>query len=255
MREVRVVCEKLASAAAPVLICGEDGTGKEGLARQLHRMSPWSQAMLLRLDCAFFQCSLGEPDPLSRAIRERIPLRSPFPEGPDLNRRTSLLLDGVAMLDPVLQIALLDRLREDSLVQFTLSEGCRLELRLICTTDESLERDSARRRLLRELYQLIGVFRLELPPLRLRREDILPIADYLLELFSGRFEVRRPPVPRQVVEGMMKYEWPGNLRQLENLMLRYVVQGTTDVFLREFEKRPSFVASRVSLPIQVAGKK
>lgn len=230
MRLLRQYFEKLADTTAPVLISGETGTGKEVLARHLHRKSPWGNSPLLKLHCPSQRCSLTEEDPLGLTISGIVQALPAQQAGVS---RQSLLLANVALLDPILQVNLLERLGEDPLIHIRRLDGCDLELRLICTTNQPLGRQVAGGRFQGELEHAIGVFRVDVPSLAQRRGDIPQVVSYLLDHFRRKLGIQRPAPSQQIFDQMNEYNWPGNFRQLENLVLRYVVQGRDDVFLRD----------------------
>lgn len=233
VRALQRTADKLAVTTAPVLITGETGTGKEVLAKYLHRKSPWADSPFFKLSCPLFRFPPVEGDPLAKTIADMNSLLRPTPA-----RQTpihgTLLLDNIAFLDMVMQVRLLEKLSEKPILYIRLPKGEAIELRLICTANRPLDRLVRKGHFLRELDYLVRVFTLKLPPLRERREDLPQITSYLLDLYNRKFATPRLPPSPFIFERMRAYDWPGNLRELENLIMRYVVQGSDTVFIREF---------------------
>lgn len=233
MRTLREAAEKFAATTVPVLIAGETGTGKDVLALYLHRQSPWSASPFFKLSCPLFRCSPADEDPLAEAVADLVSTLEPgWGEQPALH--ATLLLDDVGFIDKVMQVRLLERLRESTVLPVRLPAGQALELRLLCTTNRPLDGIVRNGHFLRELYYLIGVFKLDLPPLRGRREDLARLTSYFLELYSRKLGLPRLPPSPLIFRRMHDYDWPGNLRELENLIMRYVVQGSETAFTGEF---------------------
>jgi len=239
MQAIRQTIQKVASSSAPVLITGETGAGKEVVARQIHLLSPWRDWPFGKVNCPILRVAPEENDPLRDSM---IPVgcssSAKAAEGLPPPRAT-LFLDEIALLDPALQVRLLEKLQDGPLLRVGLPEDKPLELRVICATSRQLEHESRAGIFLRELYDAIKVVVIELPPLRQRRVDIPQLASYFLEHYSRKLQTAVPPPPPKLMRLMSDYHWPGNIRELKNLILRYVVQGSEDAFAGELGHRLS----------------
>jgi two-component system, NtrC family, response regulator AtoC len=233
MQAIRRTLRNVAASSAPVLITGETGTGKEVLARQIHSFSPWRDWPLCKINCPIIRSSPGEDDPLGDSIIALGYLANRKVTESLVPPRTTLFLDEIALLDPALQIRLLERVEEGPLLRIVLPEDMSFELRLVCDTSRQLDQEVRAGSFLRGLYDTIKVVVAELLPLRERRGDIPQLTSYFLHYYNRKFQTRTPPPPARIMRLMSEYHWPGNIRELENLMMRYVVQGSEGAFTGE----------------------
>lgn len=256
MQALRETSEKVATSSAPVLIVGETGTGKEILAEILHRKSPWHDRPMFKVNCAVLRGSITGYDPFSDGI-----IASMAPAGAEGEQDRTILhgtifLNEIALLDPTLQVRLLEKMREGPLLRFNLPGNKGLELRVICSTSRRLQEDVEAGTFLRELHHLIRVVTLEIPSLRHRRIDIPQLTSYFLELYNRRFGAALPLPSRRVLRMMSEYDWPGNIRELENLIMRYVVRGSEEAFDGELGGRePGAVAPGLPVKGSISLKK
>ncbi len=247
MQAVRQASERAADTCVPLLIVGETGTGKEVLARLIHSKSPWGAAPFFKINCPVLRGSLGGGDPFGlAAIGTNLPAALEFGKGA-LGGRSTLFLNEVALLDPALQVRLLERLQQGSPIQISLPDGNSLELRVICATSYQLEREVEAGNFLRELWYLIKVVTLELPPLRERRNDIPGLTAYFLDYYNRKFHTWMPPPAQSIMDLVIPHSWPGNIRELENLIMRYVIQGAEEAFVSEL-RHPISTGSHTGAP-------
>jgi transcriptional regulator with PAS, ATPase and Fis domain len=171
----------------------------------------------------------------------------------------TLFLDEIAELDPSLQAKLLQLLQDGQFCRIGDQEDQRLEARVICATNRNLEKEIAAGSFRTDLFYRINVISIQLPPLRDRRQDIPIMLDYFLARFSERFQRPAPPFSRAVVQLLQQRDWPGNIRELENCVARYVLLGSVDTFRSEFAERqplvpPFEVAEDGSVPLKRIAK-
>jgi len=194
----------------PVLIVGESGTGKEVYARILHRLSGRGEEPLNKLNC-----SILNPIQILQHIQDGSPTSSGTqPPG-------TLFLDGIDDLDLSCQRALLSALPETQGQQRTHQNF----MRLISSSARSLEGDIEAGRFRKELYFRINGVCLRLPPLRERREDIVGLLDHFLQKHAGDLQKTAPELDRETLDALIAYDWPGNIRELENLARNMVALG------------------------------
>ncbi len=257
MRAIHDGCIKLAATTAQGLIIGETGTGKDILARYIHLHSSWGEQPLIKLNCAVFRAPIAPDDSLREAILASVPPIGFQSQTATATSRTTLFLNEIALLDPILQLRLVEKLRDGPLISVAMPDGKRLELRLLYATSRQLEAEVAAGHFLPELYSMIKAVTLELPPLRQRRKDIPPLVEYFLDYYRQRFGTKPPTVPAAIMKMMAEYEWPGNIRELENLIMRYVVQGSEEAFADELGSPPPSPAAspKGKLPLRKATQK
>jgi len=202
----------IARTDIPVLILGESGTGKEVYARILHRLSGQAKAPLKRLNC-----SILDPNHVLQQIQDGLPTDS------RTHTAGTLFLDGIDELDLPCQRALLSALPE--------TQGQRRGnypfLRLISSSARNLEGDIEAGRFRKELYFRINGVCLRLPPLRERKEDIVALLQHFLRKHAEDMEKAVPGLDQETLDALIGYDWPGNIRELENLARNMVALGNT----------------------------
>ncbi len=219
LRQVEVV----APTDATVLILGESGTGKELIARAIHQRSPRAARPLVRVNCASIPRELFESEffghvrgAFTGAIRDRVG-RFQLADG------GTIFLDEVGEIPLDLQVKLLRVLQEGEFERVGDERTKRVDVRVIAATNRDLKRDVAEGRFRLDLFYRLGVFPMEMPPLRDRREDIPLLITHFSRLASTRFHVPLPRLRRQDVERAQAYAWPGNVRELQNAVERAVI--------------------------------
>lgn len=230
MHTLRAQMERAAALDVPVLLKGESGTGKDIIARMLHQHSPWMSGVFVRVRCSciperFDDLLKPSADVLPRVVQAAHHRRQIACHG-------TLFLDEVSETTPALQTKLLKLLQEGQFCSISFKRF-RLNLRLVCATNSALEDAAEQGRFRRDLLYRINVVTLRVPPLRERVVDIPEILNYLLDLFSCtyRCEPRRPSA--QMLQSLLKYSWPGNIRELENFVKRYVLFGCQEAMCDE----------------------
>jgi two-component system, NtrC family, response regulator AtoC len=236
MQEILSLVENVGSSEAPVLIQGETGAGKEVLARELHAHSPRAANIFLKLNCAALPSELVESElfgyergAFTGAFQRKVGMFEAAEGG-------TIFLDEIADMDVRLQAKLLQVLQDREFQRIGGKDIIKVDVRVMAATHRDLEMAIADRCFREDLYYRLNVINLHLPPLRDRKEDILPLAQYLLNrhLTGGK------PVPRMtpnLEHAMMNYHWPGNVRELENVMRRLIVLRDPDIIARELHAR------------------
>lgn len=255
MQTIRKKVSKLAGTAVPVLIEGESGTGKEVLARHIHDRSPFREGPFVKVSCAAIPDSLTESELFGFQKGAFTGAHDSKPGRIESAHQGTLYLDEIAELDPARQAKLLQVLQDGRFCRIGDHEETRVETRAICATNRNLEKEISGGRFRQDLYYRINVFHIFLPPLRERREDIPGIAQFLLSECIRRFGRPRPPLSQDAVRWMQMHPWPGNIRELENWITRYVLLGvaetrvTREPLKRTFEV-PIEVEADGSIPLK-----
>jgi len=225
--------KKLAAANIPVLLTGESGTGKGLIAALIHSHSHAAKGRLVQINCAALPAALMESELFgyergaytgaSSAKRGRV----------ELADSGSLFLDEIAELDPSLQAKLLHLLQDGQFTRLGGDVDKAVNVRFISATSRDLRQEILTGRFREDLFYRMDGITLELPPLRERVEDIAALAEYFLEKYNQKYNCTAEPLSDATIDALQTYHWPGNIRQLENLMRRYVVLGSQAAIVSE----------------------
>jgi two-component system NtrC family response regulator len=229
MQEVLSVVRRVAPSDATVLIRGESGTGKELIAKALHYASPRAAGALVKVNCAALAESLLEAELFGHekgAFTGAVAARKGRFELADGG---SLFLDEIGDLPPHLQVKLLRVLQEREFERVGSSRPIKVDVRLLAATHRNLEALVREGRFRDDLYYRINVVTIALPPLRERREDLPMLVDHFLRVFSDKNGKSIRGLTREAREALLRYDYPGNVRELENLIERAVVLTRDDV--------------------------
>ncbi len=241
MRDMQRKLEKVANAQVPVLIQGESGTGKEIIAGLIHRLSPWASGPFVKVNCPAIPGTLLESELFGYEKGAFTGAYGTKPGRVELAHRGSLFMDEISELDPALQAKLLQLLQDGQFCRIGSQEDTRVEVRFVCATNRDLAKEIESGNFRQDLFYRINVVNLQLPPLRERRDDISQLVDYFLEVYNQKFNRRARPLSSGVLQMLRKYHWPGNIRELENLMKRYVILDSEDAVSSELVMREETV--------------
>ena len=232
---------KVATSEATVLITGENGTGKELVARAIHRRSRRRDAPFLAVNCAAIPEDLITSElfghvkgAFSGAHQDRRGLFEAADGG-------TLLLDEIGDMDPMLQTKLLRVLQEGTLVRVGDTEVRRVDVRVLCATNCDLEKEVRSGQFRRDLYYRIRVIELALPALRARRSDINRLARFFLGRAARRHERGPKRLSQACMAALKAYDWPGNVRELENEIERLVILAGDEEVIE-----PALVSERIA---------
>ncbi len=218
------LCERLAASQVPVIIEGETGTGKESLAEALHEAGPRAAHPFVVFDCTAVAASLVESE-LFGHERGAFTGASTARKGLfELAEGGTLLIDEIGDLDPSLQPKLLRAVERSEIRRVGGAKPIRCNVRFLAATRRDLEREVQRGRFRDDLFHRLAVARIELPPLRKRREDIPLLARH----FWGAFGGAGGGPPSEIVDAWVDMPWPGNVRELRNAVARRVALGELD---------------------------
>ena len=256
MGEVRNKLEKVACTDAPVLIRGEAGTGKEFLARLIHKRYPGEATPFHKVTPAG---KAGWRKSASIVV-PRDDVSSANGNGHSRPRDSgrpgcigTLYFDEVAELSLTFQRNLMQLLHDDNSAGMGPSEYSSPLFRTICSTKHDIEQEMSLGNFREDLFYSINIVTLHLPPLRERREDIPRWAQHFWKSFQAEFDLDTPAPPDPLLAALQEHDWPGNIRELANVMRRYVLLGSEDKIFNELTERLSprsdgeAPASRISL--------
>ena len=217
MKEIIARAEKFARTNANVLILGETGTGKEGMAQSIHNASHRAKKPFVSVNCASIPPSLIESELFGYVEGAFTGARRAGKKGLfEMADGGTIFLDEIAELPPDIQGRLLRVLQEREIMRVGDDKIIALDIRLICATNKDLGALVADSKFREDLYYRVNVLRVQLPPLRERREDILPLLRHYFARYAPQEDFDRF-ICRSVRERLLAYDWPGNIRELRNI--------------------------------------
>ncbi len=228
MEEALNLVKRAAPSTATVLILGESGTGKELIARAIHYASPRADQPLVKVNCAALPENLLESElfghekgAFTGAVGRRIGRFEQADQG-------TIFLDEIADLSPPLQSKLLRVLQEKEFERVGSSQTLKADVRVIAATNRNLEEEVRKGTFREDLYYRLNVVTIALPPLRERKEDIPPLIEHFLRKYSRENQKAVVSLSKEAKDLLMNYHYPGNIRELENIMERAVVLSRGD---------------------------
>jgi two-component system response regulator AtoC len=221
----------------PVLIQGESGTGKDIIARMIHGRSPWRTGPYVKVNCPAIPGTLLESELFGYEKGAFTGAYGTKPGRVEMAHRGTLFLDEISELDLALQSKLLQLLQDGQFCRIGAQEDKKVEVRVVCATNRILENEIENGTFRQDLFYRINVVNLSLPPLRERRGDIEELVNYFLEYYNRKYNCRAKALSVELMAVLQKYHWPGNIRELENLVKRYVILGSEEVISSDLVTR------------------
>lgn len=222
MRTVVDLAQRVAKVDATVLIAGESGVGKERIARLVHDESTRATGPFIAVNCGAINEALLESELFGHARGAFSGAVSDRPGLFEAANRGTLLLDEIGEVSPAMQVKLLRVLQEREVRRVGENKNRPINVRVIAATNKDLAREVTDNHFRQDLYYRLRVVELEVPPLRNRRDDILPLARVLLANAALRMARRISGLAPKTADQLLRYQWPGNVRELENTMERAV---------------------------------
>lgn len=223
VRNVLVQIKQVASTGSTVLILGETGTGKELIARAIHNESPRSARAMIKVNCAALPAALIEAELFGHEKGAYTGAVSTRVGRFEAANGSTIFLDEIGELPLELQSKLLRVLQEGQFERLGNSKPIKVDVRVIAATNMSLVQAVKDGTFREDLYYRLNVFPISLPPLRERREDIPLLVWAMVEEFSKVFGKAIERIPKKNMEAMERYHWPGNIRELRNLVERAMI--------------------------------
>jgi two-component system response regulator AtoC len=228
MISIRQKVQKVLGTDVPILIQGENGTGKGLLARYIHSRSAMSSGAFVKVNCAAIPGALLESELFGYEKGSFTDAHASKPGYVEMAHRGTLFLDEIADLDLSLQAKVLQLLQDGQFSRIGDKQERRAETRVICATNRDLRAEIDAGRFRHDLFYRINVISINLPCLSARREDIGLLAQYFLGQLNARFERSTPPFSQENIESLTSREWRGNIRELENVVARYAILGSLE---------------------------
>jgi len=250
MLRIYDLIKRVAGTKTSVLISGESGTGKELVARAIHQQSPRAEKPFVTINCGAIPEHLMESElfgHLKGAFTGAVATKKGLLEAA---RGGTVFMDEIGDLSPFIQIKLLRFIQEREFIRVGDTEPVNVDVRLISATNKDLEQEIIQGRFREDLFYRLNVVRLHLPPLREKRDDIPLLAQYFLEKYSRELGKDVRSISSYALDTLMDYNFPGNIRELENIIERSVALETSNIILpdslvlseykREGKKRDAF---------------
>jgi two-component system response regulator AtoC len=241
MLKIYDIIKRVAPTTTSILITGETGTGKELIANAIHRNSPRKDDPFIKINCAAIAENLLESELFGYEKGAFTGAVNRKPGRFELAHKGTLFLDEVGELPKDMQVKLLRVIQDQEFERVGGLRTIKVDVRLITATNRDLLQDVKKNRFREDLYYRLNVLPIPIPPLRERKEDIPMLTDYFLDKFNKKLSRNILNVEQDVREAFLMYEWPGNIRELENLLERLVLLAQDDTL--RIEDLPSEIES------------
>lgn len=235
MKQIRAQVALIAKVNVPVLLLGESGVGKEIVARLIHKMSVRAHRLMVKVNCAALPADLLESELFGYEAGAFTGASKPKPGKFELAHKGTILLDEIGEISPALQAKLLHVLQDGQFCRLGGRASLSTDARILAATNINVQKAIAEGTLREDLYYRLNAFTMTIPPLRERREEIPLLLTCFVNRLAGKFG--KPPVPLsdRLVRECMRYDWPGNLRELSNFVKRYLVLEQESQFIAELQ--------------------
>jgi two-component system response regulator AtoC len=247
MLKIKEIAKHVADTDVPVLVSGESGVGKEVLARYIHTNSNRHDKPFVKVNCAALPNDLLESELFGYERGAFTGALNDKPGKFELADKGTLLLDEIGEMTPHLQAKLLHVLQDSEYTRLGGKRTVRVDARVLASTNINLEENVANGKFREDLYFRLNVIRVDIPPLRERREDIPVLCNYFLSRYRDRYKSTVEEISSAMMDSFLRYDWPGNVRQLENIVKRYLILPDMNVNLSEAKEQPTANATVVPM--------
>ncbi len=233
MAVAREILERISDKTVPVLLQGESGTGKDIFAKLLHLSSNRANGAWVKVSCPAIPHALIESELFGYEKGAFTGAYATKRGRVELAHMGTLFLDEVGGLDLTIQAKLLQLLQDGSFSRVGAADTKKVNTRIVTSNNGSLKQQVEDGTFRLDFFYRINAVTIDLPPLRQRTEDIPMLVDYFLALHSKLFQMEPKPLSREVQRIMQRYSWPGNIRQLENIIRSYILMGDEEALISE----------------------
>ncbi|MCX6619358.1 MAG: sigma-54 dependent transcriptional regulator [Acidobacteria bacterium] len=236
MLRIKETARQLADADVPVLLLGESGVGKEVVGRFIHAQSKRRDKPFIKVNCAALPHDLLESELFGY---ERGAFTGALNEKPgkfELADKGFILLDEIGEMSSVLQAKLLHVLQDGEYSRLGSKRSVRVDARVLASTNRKLAEAVAKGEFREDLYYRLNVITLDVPPLRERKEDIPFLCNYFMQKYLVRYNSSVQELPAELMDVFLRHHWPGNIRELENAIKRYLILPDLEMALAEFRR-------------------
>ncbi len=253
MRKLRSQAALVAVVDIPVLMLGESGTGKEVMARLIHKLSPRAHRTFLKVNCAAVPADLLESELFGYEPGAFTGATHSKPGKFELCNKGTILLDEIGEMPPGLQAKLLHVLQDQQFSRLGGRSVIKVDVRILAATNINIPEALANKRLREDLYYRLNAFTLQIPPLRERKEEIPILLKHFMSRMSEQYARAPLPFTPELMQACLAYSWPGNLRELNNFIKRYLVLGDEKLAIHELHPHGSDAGTSQSDPALRSG--
>jgi DNA-binding NtrC family response regulator len=236
MRAIDELIDRIADADVPVLITGESGVGKDVVAREIHARSARDGRVFIKINCAALPGELLESELFGHERGSFTGAQKTKPGQFELADGGTLFLDEIGEMPVSMQAKLLQALQDGEFYRVGGQKKMKVDTRVIVATNVDLGKAMARGTFREDLYYRLNVVEVAIPPLRERRQDIPRLLEHFLEKYGKRYQRPMESVPAEVLQRLQNYDYPGNIRELENLVRRLIVLRDPRYILGELQR-------------------
>ncbi len=229
MKKVMTIAMKVAKTDANILILGENGTGKEVVARAIHRASPRAENVFINVDLGAITESLFESELFGYKKGAFTDAKEDRAGRFEAANKGTIFLDEIGNLSQNLQSKLLSVLQSRKVVRLGTNKETPIDVRLICATNMPLYQMVSESKFRQDLLYRINTVEIALPPLRERGEDIEPLVDYFLDVYCKKYKISKKRVIAGTLKRLQKHDWPGNIRELQHAVERAVILSESNI--------------------------
>src|SRR5882672_8580494 len=244
MRKIRSQAALVAGVDIPVLMLGESGTGKEVVARLIHKLSPRAHRTFLKVNCAAVPADLLESELFGYEAGAFTGANHAKPGKFELCNKGTILLDEIGEMPPLLQAKLLHVLQDQQFSRLGSRSVVKVDVRILAATNINIPEALATKRLREDLYYRLNAFTLTLPPLRDRREEIPILLKHSMARMAERYARAPLPLSPNLLQACHNHSWPGNLRELNNFLKRYLILGDETLAIAELNPKNDLNSGR-----------
>jgi len=237
MKQIRAQVALIAKVNVPVLLLGESGVGKEILARLIHKMSIRAHRSMVKVNCAALPADLLESELFGYEAGAFTGAGKSKPGKFELAHKGTILLDEIGEMSAGLQAKLLHVLQDGTFSRLGGRANVQVDARVLAATNIDVKKAMAERRLREDLYYRLNAFTLTVPPLRERREEIPVLLRHYMNNLARQFGKNTLPISSKLEQECLHYHWPGNLRELGNLVKRYLVLDDENQLVDELRNK------------------
>ncbi len=252
MAAAREKLERVAETTVPVLIQGESGTGKEIFAKLLHTYSNRSKGAWVKVACPAIPHTLIESELFGYEKGAFTGAYATKRGRVELAQMGTLFLDEIGDLDLSVQAKLLQMLQDGSFMRVGGQEPRKVNLRLVSAASQDLRKQTENGSFRLDFFFRINAVTIELPPLRQRTADLPMLINYMLDRYSKLFHRTPKPISREIMRLMQRYEWPGNIRQLENMIRSYILIGSEEALAADLVPARPIHPARLNTEIDLS---
>ena len=250
MIKIKNVVEQVAPSELTVLIRGESGTGKEIIARMIHRFSPRKREPFVKVNCAAIPRELLEAELFGYEKGAFTGANKTKPGRFEVANKGTIFLDEIGDMPIELQTKLLQVLEHQEFVRVGGINNIHIDVRIVCATNRNLEEALQNNRMRDDLYYRLNEITIQLPPLRERKDDVSLLVNHFLQKYSLLYDKKPKAIRQETMKHLCAYSWPGNVRQLENLIKQIVVRGDEHIIYESLKGPiPTPFNQQVTLPI------